>query len=76
MWKNTATIHSVLKKQNYKTKFSISSILKKKIERDNFGKKNITKKTQKKHGKKKPCWKHYSNSQYFVMKAIVLPHMI
>jgi hypothetical protein len=52
MWKNTATIHSVLKKQNYKTKFSISSILKK-IERDNFGKKNITKKTQKKTWKKK-----------------------
>jgi hypothetical protein len=43
MWKNTATIHSVLKKQNYKTKFSISSILKK-IERDNFGKKNMEKK--------------------------------
>jgi hypothetical protein len=28
MWKNTAAIHSVLKK-NYKAKFSISSILKK-----------------------------------------------
>jgi hypothetical protein len=26
---NTATIHSVLKKKNYKDKFSISSILKK-----------------------------------------------
>jgi len=28
-WKNTATIHSVLKKKNYKAKFLISSILKK-----------------------------------------------
>jgi hypothetical protein len=25
---------------------------------------------------KKPCWKHCSNSQCFVMKATVLPHMI
>jgi len=30
IWKNTATIHSVLKKKNFKAKFSISSILKKK----------------------------------------------
>jgi len=43
MWENTAAIHSVLKKKNYKAKFSISSILKK-IDRDNFRKKNITKK--------------------------------
>jgi hypothetical protein len=28
IWKNTATIHSVLKKNNYKVKFLISSILK------------------------------------------------
>jgi hypothetical protein len=35
---NTATIHSVLKKKNYKAKFLISSILKKN-NRDNFKKK-------------------------------------
>jgi hypothetical protein len=29
MWGNTAAIHSVLKKKNYKAKFSTSSILKK-----------------------------------------------
>jgi len=29
IWENIATIHSVLKKKNYKAKFSISSILKK-----------------------------------------------
>jgi len=29
MWGNTATIHSVLKKKNYKAKFSTTSILKK-----------------------------------------------
>jgi len=43
---NTAIIHSVLKKKNYKAKFLISSILKNQIDRDNFRKKNI-KKTQK-----------------------------
>jgi len=32
-------------------------------------------KVQKKE-EKKPCWKHCSNSQCFVMKATVLPHMI
>jgi hypothetical protein len=46
---NTATIHSVLKKKNYKAKFLISSILKK-INRDNFRKK-ITKQTPKKEKK-------------------------
>jgi len=47
-WKNTATIHSVLKKKNYKAKFLINSILKKKkFDRDNFRKK-ITKQTPKK----------------------------
>jgi Txe/YoeB family toxin of Txe-Axe toxin-antitoxin module len=61
------------KEKNYKTKFLISSILKK-IDRNNFRKK-ITKQTPK-EGKKKSCWKHCSNSQYFVMKAIVLPNMI
>ena len=29
IWENTAIIHSVLKKKNYKAKFLISSILKK-----------------------------------------------
>jgi hypothetical protein len=29
MWRNTIAIHSVLKKKNYKAKFSTSSILKK-----------------------------------------------
>jgi hypothetical protein len=58
------------KEKNYKVKILISSILKKK-NRDSFRKK-ITKQTP----KKKSCWKHYSNSQCFVMKATVLPHMI
>ena len=52
-WKNTATIHSVLKKKNYKAKLLISSILKKNIfDRDNFRKKNNktnTKKREKNH---------------------------
>ena len=62
-------------KKNYKAKFSISSILKKiKIDRDNF-RKRITKKIQKRQ-EKKSCWKYYSNSQCFVMKVTVLPHMI
>jgi hypothetical protein len=60
------------KEKNYKAKFLISSILKK-IDRDNL-RKQITKQTPKKG--KKSCWKHCSNSQYFVMKATVLPHMI
>jgi hypothetical protein len=47
-WENTATIHSVLKKKNYKVKFLISSILKK-IDRDNL--KKITKQTPKKRKK-------------------------
>jgi len=46
-WKNIATIHSVLKKNNYKVKFLISSILKK-IDRDNFRKQNNKTKTKKK----------------------------
>jgi hypothetical protein len=71
IWENTATIHSVLKKKNYKAKFLISSILKK-INRDNFRKNN--KKNQKR--RKKSCWKHYINSQCFIMKVTVLPHMI
>jgi hypothetical protein len=46
-WKNTATIHSVLKKKNYKAKFLINSILKKKFDRDNFRKKNNKTNTKK-----------------------------
>ena len=34
MWGNTVAIHSILKKKNYKTKFSTSSILKKKSPHD------------------------------------------
>ena len=60
------------KEKNYKAKFLISLIFKK-IDRDNFRKK-ITKKTPKKGGES--CWKHCSNSQCFVMKAIVFFHMI
>ena len=60
------------KGKNNKAKFLIGSILKK-INRDNFRKK-ITKQTPKRG--KKLCWKHCSNSQCFVMKATVLPHMI
>jgi hypothetical protein len=37
MWRNTVAINNVLKKKNYKTKFSISSILKK-IDKYNFEK--------------------------------------
>jgi len=48
-WENTAAIHSVLKKKNYKAKFLISSILKKN-NRDNFRKKK-TKQTPKKRKK-------------------------
>jgi hypothetical protein len=36
MWGNTAAIHSVLKKKNYKAKFSTSSILKKKNQQKQF----------------------------------------
>jgi len=72
IWENTATIHSILKKKNYKAKFLISSILKKSTEI--ILEKKITKQTPKKG--KKSCWKHCNNSQYFVMKATVLPHMI
>ena len=60
-------------KKNYKAKFLISSILKKKTT-ETISEKKITNQTQKKE--KKSCWKHCSNSQCFVMKATVLPHMI
>ena len=59
--------------KKYKAKFLISSILKKKST-ETILEKQITKKHQKKE--KKSCWKHCSNSQCFVMKATVLPHMI
>ena len=62
------------KEKNNKAKFLISSILKKKST-ETILEKKITKQTPKK-GKKKSCWKHCSNSQCFVMKATVLPHMI
>ena len=70
MGENTTTIHNVLKKKNYKAKFLISSILKKSNRQRQFQKKNTKKK------EKKLCWKHCSNSQCFVMKATMLPHMI
>jgi hypothetical protein len=60
-------------KKNYKAKFLISSILKKKTTKTILEKK-ITKQTPTKE--KKSCWKHCSNSQCFVMKVTVLPHMI
>jgi Asp-tRNA(Asn)/Glu-tRNA(Gln) amidotransferase B subunit len=49
-WKNTATIHSVLKKKNNKAKFLIGSILKKKSTEIILEKKNN--KTNTKKGKK------------------------
>jgi len=45
---NTVTIHSVLKKKNYKAKFLISSILKKKQQRQ-FQKKKTPKKKKQNH---------------------------
>jgi len=47
MWGNTVAIHNVLKKKNYKAKFSTSLIWKNKIDKDNSEKKN-TKKWKKK----------------------------
>jgi hypothetical protein len=58
------------KEKNNKVKFLIGLILKK-INIDNFRKKTNTKKRG-----GKSCWKHCSNSQCFVMKVTVLPHMI
>jgi len=49
-WENTAAIHSVLKKKNYKAKFLISSILKKTTETISEKKnKTNTKKKKKNH---------------------------
>jgi hypothetical protein len=62
------------KEKKFKAKFLISSILKKKSRETILEKKNNKKNTKKK--RKKSCWKHCSNSQCFVMKGTVLPHMI
>ena len=62
------------KEKNYKAKFLISSILKKSNRQRQFQKKNNKKNTKKRE--KKSCWKHCNNSQCFVMKATVFPHMI
>jgi hypothetical protein len=43
MWGNNVAIDSVLKKKNYKAKFSTDSILKNKFDKDNFGKKTCGK---------------------------------
>jgi hypothetical protein len=56
MRRNTVVINNVLKKKNYKTKFSICSILKK-IDKYNFEKKNYIK-------------KHRSNLRYFKGKKL------
>jgi hypothetical protein len=72
IWENTATIHSVLKKKNYKVKFLINSTLKKTNREIILEIIIIIINTK----KKKTCWKHYNNSQCFVMKAMVFPHMI
>ena len=63
MWRNTVAINNVLKKKNYKTKFSIGSILKK-IKSTNIILEN------KKIKKKNHVKKHYSDSQYFKGKKI------
>ena len=60
MWGNTIAIYSVLKKKNYKAKFSISSILKNKINKNNYGKKHKKIKKMKKtileKNEKKNMW--------------------
>jgi hypothetical protein len=65
MWRNTVVIHGVLKKKNYKTKFSTSFILKNKINKNNsekntnffLKKDNFGKKSKKKIKKnKKNIW--------------------
>jgi len=60
MWGNTVAIYSVLKKKNYKAKFSISSILKNKINKNNYVKKHKKIKKMKKtileKNEKKNMW--------------------
>jgi hypothetical protein len=51
IWENTATIHSVLKKKNYKVKFLINSTLKKNKSRDNFRNNNNNNNKHKKRKK-------------------------
>ena len=60
MRRNTVAINNVLKKTNYKTKFSISSILKKST--------NIILKNKKKQ--KNYVGKHRNNTQYFQGKKL------
>ena len=60
MRRNTVTINNVLKKKNYKTKFSISSILKKKSINIILKNKEIKQKNY--------VEKHRSNPQYFKEK--------
>jgi len=69
MWGNIVAIHSVLKKKNYKAKFSTSSIYIKKNRQRQFWKKN--KKIIKKR-KKNYVGKHCSNSQCFKEKTTKL----
>ena len=57
MRRNTVAINNVLKKKNYKTKFSISSILKKKSTNIILKNKEIKQKNN--------MEKHRSNPQYF-----------
>jgi len=69
MWGNIVAIHSVLKKKNYKAKFSTSSIYIKKKST-----KTILEKKQKNHKKRKKNYvgKHCSNSQCFKEKTTKL----
>jgi DNA helicase IV len=73
IWENTATIHNVLNKKTLQS-YILNKLNIKKIKSTDtiLEKKN----NKKKNREKKPCWKYCSNSQCFVMKATVLPHMI
>ena len=62
MRRNTVTINNVLKKKNYKTKFSISSILKNKSINIILKNKEIKQKNY--------VEKHRSNPQYFKEKKL------
>jgi hypothetical protein len=56
MWENTVAIYSVLKKKNYKTKFSTNSILKK-IKSTKTIPKKKHKKKKKKEKRRRQFWK-------------------
>jgi len=71
IWENTATIHNVLNKKTLKS-YILNKLNIKKIKSTDI----ILEKKTKKNREKKPCWKYCSNSQCFVMKATMLPHMI